>query len=80
MEKTKFENEFKALIKMGFPEEMAYLMTCNKLKVNLEEVDLRINEIREGQMEIKEATKDFLPFEENLKINENNNISNSNND
>ena len=80
MEKSKFENELKALIKIGVPEEMAYLITCTKLKVNLEEVDLRLNEIREAQIEIKEATKEFMTFEENLKISENNNISNSNND
>jgi hypothetical protein len=78
MEKTKFECELNSLVKLGVPEEMAYLIACNKFKKNMDEVEERLNQVKESQYELMEALKEFIPFHENLKIQENNNISNNN--
>jgi hypothetical protein len=79
MESSKFDNELNNLIKIGIPDELAYLITCNKFKKNTEEVEARINDIKEVQEEIMNATKDFIKLQD-LKNIENFNISNSNND
>jgi hypothetical protein len=79
MESSKFDNELNNLIKLGIPDELAYLITCNKFKKNTEEVEAKINDIKEVQEEIMNATKDFIKLQD-LKNIENFNISNSNND
>jgi hypothetical protein len=79
MESSKFDNELNNLIKIGIPDELAYLITCNKFKKNTEEVEARINDIKEVQEEIMNATKDFIKLSDNLNNIENYNISNSNN-
>lgn len=79
MESSKFDNELKNLIKIGVPDELAYLITCNKFKKNMDEVEARINDIKEVQEELMNATKDFIKLSDNLNNIENYNISNNNN-
>ena len=76
MQNSKFENEMKALVKIGVPENMAYLIASHKHNKNKDEVDYTINEIKEQQAEIAEFIKDFKPLNENLILN---NLSNNNN-
>ena len=76
MEKSRFENEMKALIKIGIPENMAYLIASHKYNKNKDEVDYALNEVREQFLEIAEFTKDFKPLSENLNLNNNNNDKN----
>jgi len=73
MEKSKFENEMKALIKIGLPENMAYLIASHKHGKNKDEVEFALNEVREQFLEISESIKDFKPLSENLNLNNNNN-------
>lgn len=86
MEKGKFENEYKSLIKIGVPENMAYLIASHKHNKNKDEVDFTINEIKEQQEELYNSIKDFKPLSESLKpLTENlnlnlNNLSINNND
>ena len=76
MENSKFENEMKALIKIGLPENMAYLIASHKHGKNKDEVDYALNEVREQFLEIAESIKDFKPLSENLNLNNNNNDKN----
>ena len=76
MEKSKFENEMKALIKIGLPENMAYLIASHKHGKNKDEVEFALNEVREQFLEIAESIKDFKPLSENLNLNNNNNDKN----
>lgn len=76
MEKSKFENEMKALIKIGVPENMAYLIASHKHGKNKDEVEFALNEIKEQFLEIAESMKDFKPLCENLNLNNNNNDKN----
>lgn len=76
MEKSKFENEMKSLIKIGVPENMAYLIASHKHGKNKDEVEFALNEIKEQFLEIAESIKDFKPLSENLNLNNNNNDKN----
>ena len=76
MEKSKFENEMKSLIKIGVPENMAYLIASHKHGKNKDEVEFALNEIKEQFLEIAESMKDFKPLSENLNLNNNNNDKN----
>lgn len=76
MEKSKFENEMKSLIKIGVPENMAYLIASHKHGKNKDEVEFALNEIKEQFLEIAESMKDFKPLCENLNLNNNNNDKN----
>lgn len=76
MEKSKFENEMKSLIKIGVPENMAYLIASHKHNKNKDEVEFALNEIKEQFLEIAESMKDFKPLCENLNLNNNNNDKN----
>jgi hypothetical protein len=76
MENSKFENEMKALIKIGVPENMAYLIASHKHGKNKDEVDFALNEVKEQQEELFNAIKDFKPLSENLNLNNNNNDKN----
>lgn len=79
MEKSKFDNELNNLIKIGVPDELAYLICCDKFKKNTDEVEARINDIKDIQEELMNATKNFIKVSDNLNNIENYNISNSNN-
>jgi hypothetical protein len=68
----KFEQEKQALVKLGVPEELAFIIVSNKQGKNKEEVEFLINDIKEQQKEIQDFLKEFKPLNENL-------ISNSNN-
>lgn len=75
----KFEQEKQNLIKLGIPEEMAFLLASNKLGINKEEVEYLLNDIKEQQKEIMDFTKEFKPLNENLISNTNiNNVENKN--
>ena len=76
MEKSKFENEMKSLIKIGIPENMAYLIASHKYNKNKDEVESIVAEVRDQQAEIAESIKDFKPLFENLNLNNNNNDKN----
>lgn len=73
MESSKFENEMKSLIKIGVPENMAYLIASHKFNKNKDEIDSIVYGIKEQQVEIAESLKDFKPLSENLNLNNNNN-------
>jgi hypothetical protein len=79
MEKSKFENEMKSLIKIGLPENMAYLIASHKYGKNKEEVEYALNEVKEQFSEIAESVKDFKPLCETLNLNLNNNNNNDKN-
>lgn len=76
MESSKFENEMKSLIKIGVPENMAYLIASHKFNKNKDEVDSIVGSIKEQQAEIAEFVKEFKPLSENLNLNNNNNDKN----
>ena len=76
MESSKFENEMKSLIKIGVPENMAYLIASHKFNKNKDEVDSIVGSIKEQQAEIAEYVKEFKPLSENLNLNNNNNDKN----
>jgi hypothetical protein len=78
MEKSKFENEMKTLVKIGIPEDMAYLIASHKHGKNKDEVENTLNEIKEQFLEIAESLKDFKPLSENLNLNNNNNNNDKN--
>lgn len=71
----KFEREKQQLIKIGVPEELAYIIVSKKLNINEEEVNYILKDIKEQQKEMMDITKEFKPFNENL-ISNNNNIDN----
>ena len=68
----KFELEKQNLIKIGIPEELAYLIASHKLNKNTDEVEFIVNDIKEQQKEIQESLKEFKLFNENLISNTNN--------
>lgn len=78
----KFEQEKQNLMKLGIPEDMAFLLASNKLGINQEEISYLVKDIKDQQQEIKDLLQDFKPLNENLKefkpLNENL-ISNNNN-
>jgi len=76
MQNSKFENEMKSLIKIGIPENMAYLIASHKYNKNKDEVESIVAEVRDQQAEIAESIKDFKPLFENLNLNNNNNDKN----
>jgi len=78
MESSKFETEMKSLIKIGVPENMAYLIASHKFNKNKNEVDSIVNEVREQQAEIAEFVKQFKPLNENENLNLNNNNNDKN--
>lgn len=63
------QQEYKALIKLGIPDNMAYLIASHKYGQNKEEVEILINDVKEQQLEIKECLKDFIPLEKALNLN-----------
>lgn len=77
--KNKVQKEYEALIKIGIPENMAYLIANHKYGTNKEEVEIIINDIKEQQAEISDYLKEFKPFEQNIEIPkiENLNLSNA---
>lgn len=79
MEKSKFDNELNNLIKIGVPDELAYLICCDKFKKNTDEVETRINDIKDIQEELMNSTKNFIKVSDNLNNIENFNITNNNN-
>lgn len=70
MEK-KADIEYKQLVKIGVPENMAYLIVSHKYKVNEDEVNSLINDVKEQQTEIQKMLSDFVPLEKNLEMIEN---------
>jgi hypothetical protein len=76
MENSKFENEMKSLIKIGIPENMAYLIASHKFNKNKDDVDSIVSGIKEQQADIAGFVKEFKPLCENLNLNNNNNDKN----
>ena len=78
----KAENEFKQLIKIGVPENMAHLIVTHKYKLNEEEVENSILDIKDEQLEIKKELDNFVELSKNIemvkKIEDKNLISNNN--
>lgn len=72
----KAESELKQLIKIGVPENMAYLIVSHKYNKK-EEVENIIDDIKDEQNEIKNELKNFVQFSKNNTFIENENkISN----
>jgi len=67
---SKVQQEYKALIKLGIPENMAYLIASHKYGQNTEEVNILIQDVKEQQVEIQNCLKEFKPFEkvDNLNL------------
>lgn len=59
----KAENEYKQLIKLGIPEEIAKLIAISKHKPESEESKYLIEEEKEIQNEIQSFIKDFKKVE-----------------
>lgn len=73
----KINNEIKQLVKMGLPEDMAFIVAhANNGKA--EEVQGYINLIEQEQQLIKEELKNFVPLQENI-LSINTNIANAKN-
>jgi len=72
----KAETELKQLIKIGVPENMAYLIVSHKYNKK-EEVENIIDDIKDEQQEIKNELKNFIELSKNNTFIENENkISN----
>jgi pyruvate-formate lyase-activating enzyme len=72
----KAEAELKQLIKIGVPENMAYLIVSHKYNKK-EEVENIIDDIKDEQTEIKNELKNFIELSKNNTFIENENkISN----
>lgn len=76
--KNKVQKEYEALIKIGIPDNMAYLIANHKYGANKEEVEIIINDIKEQQEEISQFVKEFKPLEVNIEIPKIENLSLSN--
>lgn len=72
----KAESEFRYLTKIGVPENMALLIVKHKYKIDEEEVEWIINDIKEEQLELKNEIQNFI--EMSKKIEDKNLISNDN--
>ena len=70
----KAEHEFRYLTKIGVPENMALLIVKHKYKIDEEEVEWIINDIKEEQLELKKELENFI--EMSKKIEDKNLISN----
>jgi pyruvate-formate lyase-activating enzyme len=78
---SKSELEFKQLVKIGVPENMAYLIVKHKYN-NKEEVDSLIADVKDQQLEIQNELQNFVELSKNIEYIEkeknNNLISNLN--
>ena len=78
----KAENEYRYLTKIGVPENMALLIIKHKYKIDEEDVENTIQDIKEEQLEIKKELENFVEFSKNIEIVKNiemtKNISNIN--
>lgn len=72
----KAENEFRQLVKIGVPENMALLIVKHKYSLDTEEVEETINDIKDEQLEIMKELNNFIEISKNIEIDKN--ISNIN--
>lgn len=64
----KADLEYKQLVKIGVPENMAYLIVNHKYNLDKDAVDDIINDVKDQQLEIKTELENFLTLKENLEL------------
>ena len=63
----KIDQEIKSLVKMGIPDNLAYLIACNKFG-RKEEVETIIEDIKEEQKEIQTEIENFIEMSKNISL------------
>lgn len=67
----KADVEYKQLIKIGVPENMAHLIVSHKYKLDEKIVEESISDIKNEQLEIKNELEKFIELSKSIELVEN---------